>query len=134
MRYLLVLIATISTTLFAQDFDIEALRKQDSRYCGTPAKDLDGSISRSTVVIKQFKQAHPCPATGKTDACPGWDIDHVIPLACGGCDKVENMQWLPHIYKITGKDRWERKVYDKGIPSTRSCSNEIVIILDSKSP
>lgn len=104
-----------------------AFAQTDSRYCGKPSLDKDGSITRSTAVIAQFKQIHPCPATGKGDSCPGWDIDHVIPLACGGCDAVNNMQWLPHTYKITGKDRWERKIYDKGI-GTNSCSNEIVVI------
>jgi hypothetical protein len=36
------------------------------------------------------------------------------------------MQWLPHAYKITGKDRWERKIYDNGIDGTPSCTNEIL--------
>jgi 5-methylcytosine-specific restriction endonuclease McrA len=51
----------------------------------------------------------------KRGACPGWEVDHVIPLACGGCDAVANMQWLPSGAKSTSsplaKDRWERRVY-----------------------
>lgn len=56
------------------------------------------------------------PATGQhTGPCKGWAIDHVIPLAVGGCDAVSNLQWLPvEIKSCAGtvcKDRWERKVY-----------------------
>lgn len=27
-------------------------------------------------------------------ACPGWNIDHVVPLCRGGADAVWNLQWL----------------------------------------
>lgn len=88
----------------------------DIRYCGAPVRDADGSIHRSTAVINAFKRLHPCPATGvTTGACPGWAIDHVIPLASCGCDAVYNMQWLPNSIKSAAgkdaKDRWERVVY-----------------------
>jgi len=37
---------------------------------------------------------NPCPATGLVrGACPGYVIDHVKPLACGGADAPGNMQW-----------------------------------------
>lgn len=37
----------------------------------------------------------PCPATGRTTgSCPGWKVGHVVPLACGGPDNAENMQWF----------------------------------------
>ena len=88
----------------------------DIRYCGAPVRDADGSIHRSTAVINAFKRLHPCPVTGlTTGACPGWAIDHVIPLASCGCDAVYNMQWLPNSIKsaagVDAKDRWERRVY-----------------------
>lgn len=91
----------------------------DIRYCGTPARDATGEISRSASVIRAFRKQHPCPTTGKiTGACAGWSIDHVVPLSCGGCDAVWNMQWLPNSIKscagTTCKDRWERKVYCGG--------------------
>jgi hypothetical protein len=42
-------------------------------------------------------------------------MDHTIPLACGGCDAVVNLSWLPTAIKSGGspqnKDRWERRVY-----------------------
>jgi len=27
-------------------------------------------------------------------ACPGYEVDHIEPLACGGADDSSNMQWL----------------------------------------
>lgn len=87
----------------------------DLRVCGDPARDLDGGIRRSSTVTTQFQRLHPCPSTGlKYGACRGWSKDHVIPLACGGCDSVENMQWLKNSIKSCAgaecKDRWERKI------------------------
>jgi hypothetical protein len=88
----------------------------ETRYCTvTPHRDKDGSISRRADVLRAFKRHHPCPSTGKTSGpCPGFAIDHVIPLANGGCDSVHNLQWLPHELKSCPrvcKDRWERDVY-----------------------
>lgn len=105
----------------------------ETRYCGTPARNADGSIKRSTAVLNAFKRIHPCPATGlTTGACPGWAIDHPLPIACGGCDAVSNMQWLPDRIKSCSdpwcKDRWERSVYDAGFPGTDACTNKPVLL------
>lgn len=89
----------------------------ETRYCTTtPTRDADGSISRRADVLRAFRDLYPCPITGqKHGACPGWNIDHVIPLAVGGCDAVPNLQWLPTAIKrcagLDCKDRWERRVY-----------------------
>src|SRR5258707_14984650 len=49
---------------------------------------------RSAKAKRAFRQAHPCPATGRTSgACPGYVIDHVVPLKRGGADAPSNMQW-----------------------------------------
>jgi hypothetical protein len=89
---------------------------QDPRFCGSPARDANGEIVRSSAERAAFQRLYACPANGlKRGACPGWEVDHVIPLACGGCDAVANMQWLPSGAKSTSsplaKDRWERRVY-----------------------
>lgn len=88
----------------------------DPRYCGDPPRAANGEIKRSSLKIAQFKKVHPCPANGKISGpCPGWAIDHVIPLVCGGCDGIGNMQWLPNQIKsaagVYPKDRWEQRVY-----------------------
>jgi hypothetical protein len=88
----------------------------DSRYCHAITdipRDSMGTIVRSSKTVYAFRQVHPCPVTLQTSgACIGWSIDHVIPLASGGCDDLENMQWLPNEIKSCAgkfcKDRWER--------------------------
>jgi hypothetical protein len=92
------------------------LRDHDPRVCWTVKRDASGKIVRSTMSRYLFQKTYPCPSTGRaTGACPGWNVDHVIPLACGGCDEVGNMQWLPVLIKSAPgslpKDRWERKIY-----------------------
>ena len=56
-----------------------------------------------------FKYSHPCPSTGRNKgACPGYIIDHMKALACGGVDAPENMQWQSKV-EAKDKDKWERK-------------------------
>jgi hypothetical protein len=88
----------------------------DARFCGVVYRNATThEIIRSAAVKAAFKREHPCPSTGLTSgACPGWSVDHVLPLANGFCDSVENLQWLPNVLKsgtgIYPKDRWERKI------------------------
>lgn len=57
-------------------------------------RDPDGKIHRSAKAKDDFKKSHPCPSTGKsTGACPGYVIDHAVPLKRGGADAPSNMQW-----------------------------------------
>lgn len=108
--------ALAATLLFAAG---AAWAQSDPRFCGAPERTADGAIKRSTTQRALFVRAYPCPATGAVSgACPGWGVDHVIPLACGGCDAPMNMQWLPLAIKscslasgVPCKDRWERRVY-----------------------
>ena len=80
------------------------------------ARNADGSIKRSSQVRRDFQQLYPCPSTGlRIGSCDGWQIDHVISLACGGVDAIYNLQWLPVEIKTCKedycKDRFERKIY-----------------------
>lgn len=89
---------------------------KEYRVCGKPLRESDGTIARSTSVIAAYRKLYPCPATGKTTGpCKGWAINHMIPLAKGGCDSVINMAWLPVEVKSCSKDycvdRWERVYY-----------------------
>lgn len=56
-----------------------------------------------------FMRLHPCPATGRTHgACPGYVVDHVIPLCADGADDPSNMQWQT-VAGGKAKDREERR-------------------------
>jgi hypothetical protein len=50
---------------------------------------------RSHAAKLAFQREHPCPANGaRRGRCPGYQIDHKIPLHCDGPDSPDNMQWL----------------------------------------
>ena len=55
----------------------------------------EAKTHRSYAVKAEFKRLNPCPANGnRRGPCPGYEVDHVIPLKCQGPDAVDNMQWL----------------------------------------
>lgn len=67
------------------------------------------AAKRDHRALAAFKREHPCPATGRArGACPGYVVDHVIALACGGPDSPSNMQWQTRA-EAKAKDRIERK-------------------------
>ena len=75
--------------------------------CRSCARDDRGRIVRSSQAKREFRKMEPCPATGETTgACPGYVIDHIRPLACGGPDDPNNMQWQSR-EEAKAKDRWE---------------------------
>ena len=97
----------------------------DYRQSGQVYRTDNGKTARSGQVLAAFREKYPCPATGKSaGACPGWAIDHVIPLACGGVDAVYNLQWLPDAIKsakgASSKDHFERVVYG-GNNASKGC-------------
>jgi hypothetical protein len=56
-------------------------------------RDTNGKIARSPQAKHEFKKSQPCPSTGKSSGgCPGYVIDHVMPLKRGGADALGNMQ------------------------------------------
>jgi hypothetical protein len=56
-----------------------------------------------------FMKQQPCPSTGKTrGACPGYVVDHIMPLCAGGADRPSNMQWQT-VADAKEKDREERQ-------------------------
>lgn len=64
---------------------------------------------RSHAVRAEFQRAHPCPANGNAHGpCPGYVVDHVRPLACGGADHPANLQWQ-RAAEASAKDKWERR-------------------------
>ena len=70
-------------------------------------RDAHGKIARHPRELNAFKKQHPCPSTGKTyGSCPGYTVDHVIPLKRGGADSPSNMQWQTQD-EAKRKDKWE---------------------------
>lgn len=64
---------------------------------------------RSSAARAEFKRLHPCPANGQArGACPGWVVDHVVPLCADGPDAPANMQWQT-VADAKAKDRAERR-------------------------
>lgn len=60
-----------------------------------PANVAAEATQRGWRAPYEFRKANPCPSTGKTTgACPGWRIDHMVSLRCGGPDTPENLWWL----------------------------------------
>lgn len=110
MKKLILLATLASASVFASPY-------VETRICGEPARTSTGAIARDAKAVREFRRLYACPSTGLHDgACTGWSVDHVIPLACGGCDSVPNMQWLPNVIKsgkYPSKDRWERQIYNK---------------------
>ena len=69
----------------------------------------DACVTRSRSAKAAFARVNACPSTGLHKAsCPGYVIDHIEALACGGKDAPENMQWQT-IAEGKAKDKWERK-------------------------
>lgn len=65
---------------------------------------------RSSTVIHQFRKLNPCPATGKIErTCPGYVIDHIVPLCAGGPDILENLTYQKTADSYR-KDKLERDI------------------------
>jgi hypothetical protein len=63
---------------------------------------------RSTAQRSAFVHAHHCPSTGKARGrCPGYVVDHIVPLCAGGADRPHNMQWQS-VVEAKAKDVEER--------------------------
>lgn len=55
---------------------------------------LAETTPRSSTTTSRFRAKVACPSTHKfIGACPGWVMDHMKPLRCGGLDVPENLWW-----------------------------------------
>jgi hypothetical protein len=78
----------------SRSYSYSSSRSSRSTYCVSCTRDSRGRIKRSPEAKYDFERSHPCPATGKTSgSCPGYVVDHVVPLKRGGPDAPGNMQW-----------------------------------------
>lgn len=68
---------------------------------------VGASEARDRNQVRHFRAHNACPATGKTTgACPGYVVDHVVPLCASGPDTPANMQWQT-VADSKAKDRRE---------------------------
>ena len=62
--------------------------------CGYRLRDWRGHFVRCSAARAAFERDNPCPSTGQPrGACPGYVVDHIVPLKRGGADLPSNMQW-----------------------------------------
>lgn len=78
-------------------------RPASKTACASCPRDDAGRIARSEAAKRDFLKA-----TGFPNGRPGWIVDHIKPLACGGTDTPSNMQWQTDA-AAKAKDRVERK-------------------------
>ena len=72
-------------------------------YCSTCPRDAHGKVARSEKAKEDFMRQ-----TGHAHGRPGYVVDHIKSLACGGRDEPSNMQWQT-VEQAKLKDNSERK-------------------------
>lgn len=75
---------------------------------GNGASSLQPRDERGRFIRSSSARARFMRQTGYTGGRPGYVVDHIMPLACGGADTPENMQWQT-IAEGRAKDRVERR-------------------------
>jgi hypothetical protein len=68
----------------------------------TVSRDSNGRIKRSEAAKEEFEKQ-----TGYPHGRPGYVVDHIKPLGCGGADDPTNMQWQT-TEEAKAKDKTER--------------------------
>lgn len=82
--------------------------------CLVLAQVAEARQARNGVERRAFMRENPCPATGQQRGkCPGWIVDHIVPICAGGLDRRDNMQWQT-VEDAKRKDRDERRECRKG--------------------
>ncbi len=71
--------------------------------CSNCPRSSHGRIARSRKAVHEFEVQ-----TGYPKGRPGYVVDHIVPLACGGADASSNMQWQT-VAAAKAKDKIERR-------------------------
>lgn len=73
----------------------------DIRCCVEVQRYADGTIKRSGAVVRAFEKLYPLPVGHDRDQ---YQINHSVPLACGGRDIVSNLMWMRKEAKTCAED------------------------------
>ena len=107
MRCLAVILLLLSSSSYSSTHG-KSCSTRDSHSSFSHRHSSHGKIKRSRTARAAFMRQHPCPSTGKTHGhCPGYIVDHVCALECGGADNPSNMQWQT-VADAKAKDKTER--------------------------
>lgn len=67
---------------------LSGLRALIAVACLWMAAAVAQPIQRDRGEVRAFRAESPCPATDQVKgACPGWHVDHIIPLCAGAMKK-----------------------------------------------
>jgi hypothetical protein len=93
---------------------MQALRLQIAGALLILLASSTNAAERSQAERRAFQRAEPCPANDqRRGPCPGYVVDHIVPLCAGGADRQENMQWQPLAESMI-KDNQERQLCAAG--------------------
>ncbi|HWW86286.1 MAG TPA: HNH endonuclease signature motif containing protein [Vicinamibacterales bacterium] len=81
---------------------VKAAKSSAASRANAQPRDAKGRFIRSAEAKRAFETQ-----SGYPHGRPGYVVDHVKPLACGGADAPSNMQWQT-IAEGKAKDKWER--------------------------
>ncbi len=79
------------------------LPRSSRTHSAVTSRHIYKRIKRSSTAKEEFMRR-----TGYPHGRPGYVVDHVVPLACGGADTPSNMQWQT-VAQAKTKDKVERR-------------------------
>lgn len=86
------------------------------------AASISTSATRDPAQVRAFRHDHACPSTHEiSGACPGYVVDHIIPLCLGGVDEPRNMQWQSRADALA-KDKLEWEACHK---AAKQCNSSL---------
>ena len=84
---------------------IAALTSTNSRHIGRTRRTIVGS-TLTKLRLSLWTKSPLCACCGRfIDYPAGFELDHIVPLANGGTDRVDNMQLLCVWYDVDGSKR-----------------------------
>jgi len=99
--FFIVYAVCLTTIVFGATYAHADSHLTDIRCCVEPKRYTDGRIVRSATVIKEFERLYPLPVGADRSQ---YQINHSVPLVCGGKDIVSNLMWMRVEAKTCAED------------------------------